>query len=93
MELTDKQRQIVTAIDNQVQQILKSGKPQQGIDKALVEMMPDNMDGFRYLMDTLGQNGMDRICGEYTGFYQFAKMMERIAQGCRDGAFNDIISK
>lgn len=63
------------------------------IDEAVVAMMPDYMDGFKHLLDSLDSDGMNQLCEELPGFYRFAKMMERIAEGCRDGIFDDILSK
>ena len=45
------------------------------------------------MLDTLGSDGMNQVCEDYPGFFIFAQMMERIAEGCRDGIFDDIIAK
>ena len=85
--------QIATLIDNQVVKIVETRNTAEAIDEAVVEMMPDYMDGFKHLLDSLESDGMNQLCEEFPGFYRFAKMMERIAGGCRDGIFDDIISK
>ena len=82
---------IVTSIDNQVTKIVKKEKTAWDVDVAVMNMMPDHMDGFKHLLDTVGSSGMNRLCTEYSGFYRFAKMIERVAQGCRDGLLDDII--
>ena len=93
MHFTAYQMQIATLIHNQVMVITEKGANEEKIDEAVVEMMPDYMDGFKHLLDSLEPDGMNQLCEEFPGFYQFAKMMERIAGGCRDGIFDDIISK
>ena len=79
-------------IDNQVAKIVETRNTAEAIDEAVVGMMPDYMDGFKHLLDSLESDGMDQLCEEFSGFYRFTKMMERIAGGCWDGIFDDIIS-
>ena len=93
MNLTPYQLQIVTLIDNQVLKIIERGKTVQGDDEAIIEMMPDYADGFKHLLDTLKQGEMDELCLKYSGFYRFAKMMERLAEGIEAGIFDDIIGR
>ena len=93
MNFTAYQMQIATLIDNQVTKIVKTRNTAEAIDEAVVEMMPDYMDGFKHLLDSLESYGMNHLCEEFLGFYRFAKMMERIAGGCRDGTFDDLLSK
>jgi len=93
MSFTAYQMQIATLIDNQVTKTIETRKTSQAIDEAIIEIMPDYQEGFKHLLDTLGSDGMNKLCEEFSGFYRFAKMMERIAEGCRDGIFDDIISR
>lgn len=81
MNLTDKQQNIVSMIDNWVQGILSRGG---GDEEILVEMV-DYMEGFKYLMDTLDQGEIDILCDRYDGFYYFAKFLENIAEGIAAG--------
>ena len=92
MHLTAYQMQIATLIHNQVIAITEKGANEEKIDEAIAGMMPDYMDGFKHLLDSLGSDGMNQLCEEFPGFYRFTKMMERIAEGCRDGIFDDITS-
>ena len=93
MTLASQQIRTATLIDEKVKKIIQEAKTSDAIDEALVEIMPDHMGDFKYLLDSLQAGDMDRLCEKFNGFYQFAKMMERIAEGCRDGVFKDIISK
>ena len=91
MNLTARQIQIVTKIDKQVARIIKKKKTSQAVDEAIIEMTPDHMNSFKHLLDTLDSDDINKLCQEYYGFYRFTKMLERIAEGCRDGLFDDII--
>ena len=93
MNFTARQLQIATSIDNQVTRIIETRKTSQAVDEAIIEMMPDYLQGFKHLLDTLGSDGMNKLCEEFSGFYRFARMMERIAEGCRDGIFDDVIPR
>ena len=93
MTLTHRQLEIATQIDQDVQRVGQQAKTLEAGQEAVIELMPKHMHGFKHLLDTLDSNGMDQVCEEYPGFYIFAQMMERIAEGCRDGVFDDIINK
>ncbi|MCU7800624.1 MAG: hypothetical protein KZQ70_10875 [gamma proteobacterium symbiont of Lucinoma myriamae] len=93
MNITVQQRQIASLINDNVVQIIATEKTTQAEDEAIVGLMPDYMDGFRLLLDTLEDGGMAQLCNEYPGFYRFSQMLERVAEGCQDGAFDDILSK
>jgi hypothetical protein len=43
------------------------------------------MPGFKQLMDTAGQRGMDELCARFEGFYRYAKIMDDIAAGIESG--------
>ena len=91
MNLTTRQIQKVISIDNHVAKIVKKGKTSQEVDEAIILMLLDHKDGFKHLLDTLDSAAMDNMCAKFSGFYRFAKMMERVAEGCRDGLLDDII--
>ena len=93
MTLTHRQIEIATQIDQDVRKAGQKAKTLEAGQEAVIELMPKHMHGFKHLLDTLDSNGMDQVCEEYPGFYIFAQMMERIAEGCRDGVFDDIINK
>ena len=92
MNLTARQMQIATSIDNQVANVIKKEKTSQAVDDGITRMMPDHMAGLKHLLHTLNSVAMNKLCEEHPGLYRFAKMMERVAEGCRDGLFDDIIS-
>ncbi|WP_411705435.1 hypothetical protein [Edaphovirga cremea] len=93
MNFTERQSEIASRINGAVEKIAQKAKTREAMDEALIAMMPAHMGGFKHLLDSLEPGGMDRLCEEFPGFYQFAQMMERIARGCRDGLFDDIIKR
>jgi hypothetical protein len=93
LSITNQQRQIASLINDRVVSIITTKKTSTAEDEAIVELMPDWMEGFKILMDTLPTQEFNLLCEEYPGFFRFSKMLEKIAQGCSDGVFNDILEK
>ena len=82
MPLTDRQIRLAVAIDRHVNYILAKG----GGDEELLVSMYDQMHTFKQLLDTSTEGEMSQLCQQYDGFYRFAKLMERLAQGIADGS-------
>ena len=93
MQLSPRQQQIVTRINGQVTAIMAGGRTDQQIGEAILTMMPQYMTDFKHLLDTLNPQEMNQVCQRYIGFYHFTKMMERVAQGCAAGIFDDLIAR
>ena len=93
MTLTHRQIEIATQIDQDVQKVGQNAKSLEAGEEAVIELMPKYMHEFKHMLDTLDSNGLNQVCEEYPGFYIFAQMMERIAAGCREGVFDDILNK
>ena len=93
MTLTNRQIEIATQIDQDVQKAGQKAKTLEAGEEAVIELMPKHMLGFKHMLDTLDSDGINQVCEEYPGFYIFAQMMERIAEGCRDGVFDDILNQ
>jgi len=68
-------------IDAYVNKVLARG----GGDEQLLETMYDYMAPFREVMDAAAPREMDQLCNKYDGFYRFANLLERLAQGIKDG--------
>ena len=81
MPLTKQQLHLATTIDKHVQQVLASG----GGDEELLVSMYDHMGTFKRLMDGSTQIEMDELCQRDDGFYRFAFLLERLAEGIADG--------
>lgn len=88
MELTERQMQIAFQIDRDVARIGQSAKTTQAAEEAIIKMMPKYMNDFKHLLDS---QCINELCETYPGLHIYAQMMERIAVGCRDGLFDDII--
>ena len=82
MPLTAQQTQLAETIDTHVTQVLAHG----GGDEALLVSMADSMPTFKQLLDTCTGAEMDMLCDRYDGFYRFAKLLERLAEGIADGS-------
>ena len=69
MTLTNRQIEIATQIDQDVQKIGQKAKDLEAGQEAIIELMPKHMHGFKHMLDTLGSNGMNQVCEDYPGFY------------------------
>ncbi len=81
MPLTNKQTQLAQTIDRWVKTIEQDG----GGDTELLEKAYMHMTTFKQLLDISTQEQMDSLCESYPGFYRFANLMEKLAQGIQDG--------
>jgi hypothetical protein len=81
MGLTAEQLQMAGLIDARVKAIAKSGVD----DLAIFTDMADYLPAFKRLMDTSTADDMDLLAARYTGFYQYAKILEAVAAGIRSG--------
>ena len=82
MPLTVQQTQLAETIDTHVRQVLAHG----GGDEALLMSMADYMPTFKQLLDTCTGEEMNMLCDRYHGFYRFAQLLERLAEGIADGS-------
>jgi hypothetical protein len=82
MPLTEQQTRLAVTIDNHVKHIVANS----GGDEELLASMYDHMGTFKQLMDTSTGEEMDMLCQRYDGFYRFAKLLERLAEGIADGS-------
>ena len=82
MPLTEQQTRLAGAIDRHVRHVLAQG----GGDEALLLSLADHMGTFKQVMDLSTGEEMDALCQRYEGFYRFAKLLERLAQGIADGS-------
>jgi hypothetical protein len=82
MPLTEQQTQLAGAIDRHVRHILAQG----GGDEELLMSLADHMGTFKQLMDLSTGEEMNALCQRYDGFYRFATLLERLAEGIADGS-------
>ena len=82
MPLTAQQTRLALTLDRHVKQVLAHG----GGEEALLLSLADCMPTFKQLMDISTSDDMDRLCEQYDGFYQFATLLEKLAEGIADGS-------
>lgn len=80
MPLTNRHHELAQTIDTYVRDIIASG----GGDEQILETMYDYMPLFKELLGT-ASGDIDILCQQYDGFYRFAKLLEMMAQGIKDG--------
>ena len=54
-------------------------------DAQILQTCYDYMDAFKRVLDSTDTAQMDYICHHYSGFYRFAKLMERLATAISNG--------
>ncbi len=82
MPLTAQQTRLAVTIDTHVRQITAHG----GGDEVLLVSMYDHMGTFKQLMEMSTGEEMNVLCQRYSGFYRFAQLLERLAEGIADGS-------
>ena len=82
MPLRAQQTQLTETIDTHVREVLAHG----GGDEALLLSLADYMPTFKQLLDTYTGAEMDMLCDRYDGFYRFATLLEKLAEGITDGS-------
>jgi hypothetical protein len=82
MPLTAQQTRLACTIDTHVKHVLAHG----GGDEELLVSLADHMGTFKQLMDMSTGEEMNGLCQRYDGFYRFAKLLERLAEGIADGS-------
>ncbi len=68
-------------IDTWVKGVLAKG----GGDEEILAGMYPYMNGFKGIMDNAAAGEMNMLTQRYEGFYQFAKLLEKLAGGIQDG--------
>ena len=84
MPLTEKQTHLARIIEKHVNQIVDNG----GGDEELLVSMYDHMGTFKQLLDSSTQQEMNELCQRYDGFYRFANLLERLAEGIANGTIS-----
>ena len=80
--MTAKQLRIASKIDAAMQARLRAGKD----DITILAEMAGHMTDFKWLIDNAKPGIMDELCQRFAGFYHYAKILETVAAGIRDGA-------
>ena len=81
MTLNIEQLNIASQIDDRMRELERVHSN----DTTILAEMLDLMPGFKQLMDTTGQRGMDELCARFQGFYRYAKILENLAADIHSG--------
>jgi hypothetical protein len=81
MSLTPQQKHLAQTIDQWVKTIEQAG----GGETELLAKAFLHMGTFKQLLDASTPEQMNSLCGLYPGFYRFARLLEKLAQGIQDG--------
>lgn len=81
MKLTTQHHELASQIDNYVKNIWSAG----GGDEQILLGMHGHLMSFKQLMDISKNGEFDVLCTQYDGFYKFAKVLEDMAKGIKDG--------
>jgi hypothetical protein len=88
LPLTSEQKNFIQQLDIKAKTILEHGG-----QEALLMSLCNKMEEIKELMDSSSRDELNQYCTRYEGFYQYMKLLEKLAQGCADGLFKDIIKK
>lgn len=81
LNLTAEQRRLAKTVHDYASRFLLS----ENGHAQLLQGCYDYMEAFKRVMDSTSKVQMDYICQQYPGYFRFAKLMERLAQGVADG--------
>ena len=79
------QKDFIISLHHRAKKIL-----QYGDEGALMMSLADKRHQIKELIDSVSQEELDQYCESYDGFYRYIKLLERLAQGCADGIFDDL---
>jgi hypothetical protein len=81
MPLTEKQREFIIWLDDQTTKILKN----KGEEELLITLA-DNMPKIKDIMDACTKDELNAYCNQYSGFFKYMKILERLAFGISKGS-------
>jgi hypothetical protein len=79
---------IAAEIDSWVNNLIQGCTSRDQEDERILENMYDYMPLFKQLLDNCSSLEIDLLVTKYEGFYRFANLLERMAQGIRDGVIS-----
>ena len=78
----------VEMIDRWVKETIAGSSGRDEEDERLLEGMADYMEPFKRVMSRSTPLEMNLLINKYEGFYRFANLLERLAQGIQDGVIS-----
>ena len=85
MSLTAKQKDLIVLMDKEAKQLLKHGD-----DEMLFISLTHKMPQIKEIMNSSSEDELNFYCQRYEGFYQYMKLLERMAEASLQGAFHDL---
>ena len=73
----------IQTLDHKAKQIMRHA----GEDELLASLC-EQLQDIRPLIDKADPGELDKYCQQYEGFYQYMKLLERLAQASASGAFD-----
>lgn len=87
MALTTTQKELIVLMDKDAKRTVK-----QGGDGAILMSLAHKMHQIKDIMNSSSEGELNFYCQRYEGFYQYMKLLEKLAVASSQGAFNDIIN-
>tara|TARA_R110002126_G_scaffold247974_3_gene390873 strand:+ start:23265 stop:23546 length:282 start_codon:yes stop_codon:yes gene_type:complete len=87
LSLTSEQKNFIQLMDSEAKSILEHG----GQEDLLMSLC-NKMEKINEIMDASSQDELNQYCAQYEGFYEYMKLLEKLAQGCEQGIFDDVIN-
>lgn len=82
------QIQLAEMIDSWVKDITRNSLSDEQADERILENSYEYMAPFKQLIDTCTPLEITILVNKYDGFYRFANLLERLAQGIQDGVID-----
>jgi hypothetical protein len=83
--LTQKQIDYIVYLDKKAKQLLKDGGEQ-----SLLMSLAHEIRKIKAIMDSSAKGELDFYCGKYNGFYNYMKLLEKLAKASSEGLLNDM---
>ena len=85
MALTAKQKDSIILMDKEAKQLSKHGN-----DEVLLMALTHKMPQIKEIINCSYEGELNFYCQRYEGFYQYMKLLERMAASSSQGVFNDM---
>jgi hypothetical protein len=92
MNITPQQLQIASTIHDKVIKIYSDLETDEAINDAVLEILPDHLQDFGHILDSLESEEFPNLCQKFPGFMRFVEMMKKLADAVHDGVLSDNLS-
>ena len=88
MALTTDQHNYIVELDREAKRILR----REG-ESALLMSLAGKMESIKPILDAAAGKELTQYCAKYSGFYEYIKLLERLAQAAASGNLDDVLSQ